>query len=100
MVEAIGSAAEELISQAAGGHSGSIIDDDELLKALTGDLTAAQLAIVLRTRGQDGCALDGGPVATIATTAAALGYNREGMRERLVAGLNKMRNSSTQAPPA
>lgn len=95
MIEVVGGAAEELISDAAGETIGSAADDVDVLKRLTGHLTAAQLAVVIRTRGEDGIALDGGPVATIATTAAALGYNREGMRERLVAGLNKMRTAST-----
>lgn len=67
---------------------------DDLLDMVAGrveDLTAAQLVLLLRTRGEDGVALDGGPLVSINAASQHLGLNREGGRERLAKALDVMR---------
>lgn len=90
-VEQNGSAAEEYLCTTDDVPAGAV-DDIDTLREVTSDLTPAQLAVLLRTRGFDNIALDGGPVASIREAAALLGYNREGMRERLATATQRLRD--------
>jgi DNA-directed RNA polymerase specialized sigma subunit len=71
-----------------------VYDGEDLLdqvRARTEHLSASQLALLLRTRGEDGTALDGGPIVSVNAASQKLGLNREGGRERLAKALDAFR---------
>lgn len=61
----------------------SAVDELSQLDTMLADLPADQLALLLRCRGDELVALDGGPVHTVAAAASVFGFNRESGRERL-----------------